>query len=465
MDHSPPVKSTDIVLQLALRAGGVGIWDWNLKTNEFEYSDRARAIFGFPSEGPVTYEMVKAATHPEDFPFTSAQATRALDHTKRENAPYEYRAIRADTGEQIWVQAEGQAIFEEVDGKVVATRYVGTIKDITAVMAQRLALEESERRLTLAITAARMAVWEFDVGTGSFTSSKQLKRLFGFGADAEPGLEEYRELHLPGEHEKVQLVAQQALESGERYFEVEYQIRRADGVDRWLLLRAEILLGPAGAPERVVGVVMDVDEQRRNAERKQILVNELNHRVKNSLAIVSALARQVFRGKVPASELSGFTSRMQALTTANEILLRGGWDEFSLFQLVAEVTAPFTGSDRERLTVEGVDVTLLRKYSEPVALVLHELATNAAKYGALSTEEGRVVVSSLQQDERILIGWTEEGGPRVEVPSHRGFGSKLLGEILGHAFVTFAHEFNPDGVTCRMELDATLEPTDRSHNG
>ena len=185
MDHSPPVKSTDIVLQLALRAGGIGIWDWNLKTSEFEYSDRARAIFGFPAEGPVTYEMVKAATHPVDFPFTSAQAARALEFAEAENAPYVYRAIRADTGEQIWVQAEGQAIFEEVDGKMVATRYVGTIKDITAAMTQRLALEESERRLDLAITAARMAVWEFNVDSSSFTSSEQLKRLFGFRADAD----------------------------------------------------------------------------------------------------------------------------------------------------------------------------------------------------------------------------------------------------------------------------------------
>lgn len=453
MDNSPLPKPEDIVLELALRASGIGIWDWNLKTNQFDYSDRARAIFGFPIQGPVTYEMVKAATHPEDFPFTSAQAARALEFAEGENAPYEYRAIRADTGEQIWVQAEGQAIFEEVDGKMVATRYVGTIKDITAAMTQRLALEESERRLDLAITAARMAVWEFDVDSSSFTSSEQLKRLFGFAADAEPSLEEYRELHLPGEHEKVQLVAQQALERGERYFEVEYQIRRADGVERWLLLRAEILLGPSGAPERVVGVVMDVDEQKQNAERKQILVNELNHRVKNSLAIVSSLARQMFRGKVAASELSDFIARMQALTTANDILIKDGWDTFSLFQLVTEVTAPFTGLDPKRLTVKGADVTLSRKYNEPIALILHELATNAAKYGALSTEEGKVVVSCAQEDERVVVLWTEEGGPQVEAPTHKGFGSRLLGEILGRVFNTFSHEFHPDGVTCRMEID------------
>jgi two-component sensor histidine kinase len=151
-----------------------------------------------------------------------------------------------------------------------------------------------------------------------------------------------------------------------------------------------------------------------------------------------------------------YSSDHLELTTANEILIKDGWDQFSLFQLAIEVTAPFTGPDRARLTVEGADVMLPRKYNEPIALVLHELATNAAKYGALSTEEGRGVVTCVQQEAKIVVLWTEEGGPTVKAPARKGFGSKLLGEISGRVFNTFTHDFQPHGVTCRMEIDVAV---------
>src|SRR5690349_8522740 len=116
--------TSDPKLELALRAANIGIWDWDLRSNDFEYSDRARAIFGFEPTGAVTYDMIRDVTHPDDFPYTSAQAKRAIDPDLREDRPYEYRIIRADTGELRWVRAEGHAVFDEVGDKVRPIRYL-----------------------------------------------------------------------------------------------------------------------------------------------------------------------------------------------------------------------------------------------------------------------------------------------------------------------------------------------------
>jgi PAS domain S-box-containing protein len=444
--------SIDLVLQLALRASGIGIWEWDLETHEFFYSDRAREILGFPPDIPITLEMAIAVTHPKDFPFTFAQAKRALDPIIRDDGPYEYRAVRADTGEVRWVEADGRAVFETTDGKTVAKRYVGTIKDITDVKAHRQALEDSERSLKLALAAARMAVWDFDVASGKLTSTAELKRIFGYADSANPTVDDYRLHYLPGEYEKVQAAGQKAVENGLRHFEVEFQIKLLDGPVRWLLLRAEILFGVAAAPERVVGVVLDIDEQKRGEERQAILVLEMNHRLKNSMAVVSAVAQQTFKGEVSPASQAAFASRLKALALANDNLISGGWEGFSLFSLVNLVIAPFLQHSRHQLQLVGSDVTLPRRFNDLLALALHELATNAAKHGALSVEGGRIRVSCSRSHEVVVVTWEEKNGPPVVQSERRGFGTRLLTGLVGKSFRSFSYEFRPEGVYYEAEL-------------
>jgi PAS domain S-box-containing protein len=141
------LRESETRLEIATAAAELGIWDWNLLTNEVIYSDRARSIHGFPGDGPVTVDMVRAATHPEDMPRVSATTRRALSPELREKTTYQYRVIRP-TGTVRWVMTHGEAIFGIVDGKERAIRYVGTFQDITARKEAEAALEESEARLT-----------------------------------------------------------------------------------------------------------------------------------------------------------------------------------------------------------------------------------------------------------------------------------------------------------------------------
>ncbi|MBS0333053.1 MAG: hypothetical protein JSS35_09815, partial [Proteobacteria bacterium] len=172
------LKASEDRLELATAAAEVGVWEWRLTSNEMIYSAEARAICGFPAQGPITYEMVAAVTHPDDFPRTSAQARRALDPLLRESGSYEYRLKLPDETIR-WVVANGKAVFETVDGQEIATRYVGTIQDITARKAAEVERDEQAARLRLAIDAGRMAVWQIR-GRRGVTPTPELNRILGF---------------------------------------------------------------------------------------------------------------------------------------------------------------------------------------------------------------------------------------------------------------------------------------------
>jgi PAS domain S-box-containing protein len=343
----------DLKLELALRAANIGIWDWELASNRFEYSDRARAIYGFNPTGEITYEMVRDVTHPDDFPRTSAQAKRAVDPDLQEDRPYEYRIIRPDTGELRWVRAEGHAVFEEVDGVVRPVRYLGCVQDITESKRAAAALAESERRQRLALEAAQMAIWEFDVRTNAMSNSADLQRLFDFDPAADVSVEDFRDCYLPGERERTQRAALAALADGETHFEVEFRIRRKDGQERWMLLRAEILASN-GQPERLVGVLMDIDDRKRNAERQILLTRELNHHVKNSLSVVQSICGQTFkRGDIVGDNLEAFRKRLRALADANDILVDSDWSSFDLETLIEKVTSPYRNEGSDPFTITG----------------------------------------------------------------------------------------------------------------
>ncbi len=247
-------------LEMATQAAGIGIWDWNLLDNSMQYSEQAKAVCDFPANAPVTYEMVRDVTHPEDFPRTSTMAKRALDPATRENPTFEYRLL-LPSGEVRWVSASGHAVFAEVDGTMRGVRYVGTIQDITERKRAEHALTESEARLRLAMDAGRMAAWEHDVATGSLTGSPALFRLFGFGEGENPTVADMRARFAPGEAERLRAISQAAVERGDRFIEAEFGYLWPDGSAHWMMLRAEFIM-KNGAVAHTIGVVADVTDRR-----------------------------------------------------------------------------------------------------------------------------------------------------------------------------------------------------------
>jgi PAS domain S-box-containing protein len=447
------LQESELRLKLALRAAQIGIWDWDVLANELTYSARTRAIFGLAGDAPVSMEVFQALAHPDDVERVMALAARSMDPEIRDKEPYEYRVVHPANGEVRWVLAHGEAIFAKMDGKARAIRYIGTVQDITDQKRAEAAIRESEARQRLAIDAARMAVWEVIVATQEVRASPELNRIYGFPDDARPTLADYRAAYGPGEQERLQQTALAALAAGERNFEVEFRLRQPDGRLRWMLLRAEIIMGNAAAPERLIGVLMDIDEKKRAEERQILLARELNHRVRNTLSVVQSLAGQAFRGANARPEvLANFRGQLQALAKANEVLLDNEWTAFSLRALVNEITAPYHGPKHDPFTIDGADAALPPHLNVPLALALHELCTNAAKYGALSTDEGRVHIAWCDDGQGIRLRWKETGGPRVKEPDRAGFGTRLLSQSLSPDLGMVELKFAPDGLACEMVL-------------
>lgn len=209
--------------------------------------------------------------------------------------------------------------------------------------------------------------------------------------------------------------------------------------------------------------VRDISEEKAAAERQRLLINELNHRVKNTLATVQSLAAQTFRGHTDQASRQTFDARMAALSAAHNVLTEGNWESAMLRDVIERALAPhrLAEGDVSRLAFTGPDADLHPKVAVTLTMALHELMTNAAKYGALSVPDGHVSLNwSLDQTENggqcLRLTWEEHGGPEVLPPTRKGFGSRLIERQLPMEFDGRAEiAYRPTGVVCRLSIPLT----------
>ena len=193
--------------------------------------------------------------------------------------------------------------------------------------------------------------------------------------------------------------------------------------------------------------------QRREAEEaNELLLHELKHRVKNTLATIQAIATQTLRS-VPKPELSSFLERLRALAGANDIMTSKDWHAVPLSDLVENALRPFADPLEQRFDLDIADRKISASQALSLSLAFHELATNAVKYGALPEPQGRVTVRTQMEGGQAIVVWEERGGPPVVEPQNRGFGTKMIDRALSRANARKALEFHPDGVVCRLVLD------------
>lgn len=208
---------------------------------------------------------------------------------------------------------------------------------------------------------------------------------------------------------------------------------------------------------RTIGTIIevrDIREDKAARERQRLLIDELNHRVKNTLSAVQSIAYQSLKG-ADADARQAFEGRLVALSGAHNVLVREGWTGASLYTAIETAIAPYQGPGRFELT--GLDHPLAPKMVVSLSMVIHELATNAVKYGALSVPDGSVQIAwQVRQEadgERITMRWEEVGGPAVAVPTRKGFGTRLLERQVSMEFDgSIELLYRPSGLLCRMDL-------------
>jgi two-component sensor histidine kinase len=238
--------------------------------------------------------------------------------------------------------------------------------------------------------------------------------------------------------------------TGEPY-DIEHRVEMRDGRYRWARSRAFPRRDEAGAIRLWYGSTEDIHDKKVAGEHQRLLINELNHRVKNSLATVQAIAFQTLKGDTPLAEArSRFEARLMALSRAHNLLTEQNWEGAALERVVRDSVEHFAGDCRFRIS--GPSFWLAPRSALALALALHELGTNAAKYGALSAEGGVIDIAWHEADGILRLNWKESGGPAVAAPSRRGFGSRLIeqglgGDLGGEARIAF----EPDGLRCTIE--------------
>jgi PAS domain S-box-containing protein len=322
-------------------------------------------------------------------------------------------------------------------------------------MAIMASLYDQRDNILSALEAGGVGYWELDLRTKALRMSPKGKLIYGLSADSALSYEQALGQIAPESRTERERQLAHAVDTNTDY-DIEYPL--ADG--RWVNVRGRAVHSRSGHPVRVVGIVLDVTDRRgafvelETSERRQrLLIDELNHRVKNTLATVQSISRQTAR-HAPSLERfhADFEARVMALSATHNALTRSGWERASLREILENELKPHAAGQVELI---GDDVDLPTRVALVLGMVFHELATNAAKHGSLSVPGGRLNIAWSPQEvgrrECLEFRWTETGKPMVDTPSRKGFGSRLIaasieGELGGRAIM----DFDGRGFHCLM---------------
>jgi PAS domain S-box-containing protein len=317
-------------------------------------------------------------------------------------------------------------------------------------------LTASEARLQEALTAGGVAAFDWEVHSDQSQRSENAAQILGFGPNENFGGAQFLARVHPDERARL-LDLLRNVRPDNPVFDATFRFIRPDGREVWLEQTAKGEFDSTGRLTHLRGLTLDITDRKLAAARQDLLIAELDHRVKNVLARVAVVAMQTREGSRTMDEyIKAVEGRIQSMAAAHSLLSQTRWTGVGLNDLVRDQLAPYAMAANAK--VSGPNIMLSAAATQAVAMVLHELITNAAKYGALSTSNGSVSVNwDKSSDERgatkVTIVWREHGGPPVAAPARTSFGSSLIRDLIPHELGgTVDLAFEPDGVSCRIEI-------------
>jgi PAS domain S-box-containing protein len=439
------LKESEGRFRLMSEHAPVMIWMSDAQGRCLHLNAMLRQFWGVPEDGVGSFDW-QAMMHPQDAADITQRIMRALEGRESLTLKGRYRAV---SGEYRVLQTAARPRFSS-SGEFLGM--IGTNVDITEQEKSEQALRESEQRFRLAVEASPSGMVMTDRHGMIVLVNSQAETLFGYTRDEIVGRnieqlvpDRFRDQHPMFREAYGSQPSARPMGEGRDLF-----ARRKDGSE----VPVDIGLSPIHTPEgqMVMAAIVDISARKRAESHRELLVAELNHRVKNTLAVVQGIAYQTFRaGNGPPELRKAFEERLVALAQAHNLLTESSWEHASIKQL-AEVTTEALGANEKRVALSGPDLHLPPKQAVPLAMALHELCTNAKKYGALSNEDGRIVLDwSIARDEGAVLNlaWRECNGPPVSPPARRGFGTTLLERTLAQDLEgEVMLRFHPDGLEC-----------------
>jgi PAS domain S-box-containing protein len=416
------------------------------------------------SEAELLGRSVYDITYPDDLTL-DRELYHRLD-AGESGFDVEKRYVRKD-GKVVWARTTVNVI-PDAFGRPL--RHIAVIQDLDARKRAEEDLKASKDRLQLALNVAQLGSYRYDPRHRVFSGDTRSQEIFDFPRN-EASIEELLRLVHPDDVEMVRANLDAALDPVDpRRSTTEFRLRRGDGGVRWVETLGLAYFegdGPERRAVSFVGTVQDIterkkreEERRERDEKEHLLMREINHRAKNMLSVVDAIAHQTVASH-PEDFVERFSERIQALSANQDLLVRNEWQGVDVEELVHAQLAHFAGLIGSRIDTRGPKLRLKAGAAQAIGLALHELATNAGKYGALSTDTGRVDVSWGTDGDVLTMSWTEREGPPVSAPKRRGFGTVVM-ETMAERSVDgkVAVNYALSGLTWRLTCPAAnaLEP-------
>jgi PAS domain S-box-containing protein len=443
-------------LSLALSGTNmIGTWDWNVERNLVTADDRFASLHGVDSLRAglgVPFRQYLAAIHPED----RKRVLSAVRDAVSQGVPLsvEYR-VTDQNGHLRTIVSSGRARFDDARNVV---RFPGAAVDITEQKQVAHALAQSELQFRILTDAMPQMVWATQPDGFHDYYNRRWYEFTGVPDGSTDG-EGWNDMFHPDDQEKAWSAWRHSLATGDPY-EIEYRLRHHSGQYRWTLGRALAVRDADGKIVRWIGTCTDIHDSRLAAEERELVAQELSHRIKNLFAVLTGLVSLSARNR---PEVKGFADELRqrifALGEAHDVVRPRSADpapvRASLQALILRLLAPY--HTQERLRLVGDDTEIDEGAATPMALLLHELATNSAKYGALSNDDGVITLAGSIDGEIYTLRWEESGGPLIEgPPSAEGFGSRVVSlTVEGQLRGEFERAWNESGMTLTARIPLT----------
>jgi PAS domain S-box-containing protein len=407
-------------------------------------------ILGYPVDELLT-KSFRDVTHPDDLAADLAKF-ELMREGKIDSYEVETRDLRKD-GAIIWARKTVGCV-RKGDGSI--DYFVSVIEDISARKQAEKELRENEERFRSSLLNSPLPISLFDDRERILAVSRSWLEQSGYSREELPRLEDWT-LRAYGERsgemlERLRKILIISTEPEVR--SAELMIRTKDGRERLWSFVTSPLAAQSDRRRLFVCVAQDVTDQKAHEEQIQLLMSEINHRARNMLSLVQAIARQT-AAREPEGFIERFTERIQALAANQDLLVRNEWQGVDVEDLVRAQLAHFADLVGSRITVHGPPVRLNAAAAQAIGLALHELATNAGKYGALSVDAGCVDVGWRLDGDIFAMSWTERKGPPVSQPKRHGFGSTVVDSMVKQTVNGEVHlDFIPSGVAWNLTCPA-----------
>lgn len=448
-------------LRLALDIARIGFWERDLRTNKILRSPIVDEIFGFePGEVGDDAAPFLACVHPED--WDSKQPLIDLAIERDVPVTHEFRIMRRD-GSVRWVWSRAE-IRKDPDG--TPARLISILQDVTERHHEQRERERLLRELFAERALLTAVVEHVPVGVmvaeapsaRLIVGNTQAQRIWRCDALIVDPAERYRAIkgfHPDGRrHEADDWPLMRSLRTGAMVLNEEIVFERGDGSRGIMSASSAPIREPDGRIVAGVVAFTDITDRKEAEQRLRLLAAEVDHRAKNALAVAQGLVR-LTRADTVEEFARAVTGRINALARAHMLLSQNRWNGADVRRLVEEELAAYVG-DKGRAAITGPSVSLAPTAAQPFSMAIHELATNAIKYGALSVPEGRVRVGwSWTPKGQLAVRWTETGGPSVRPPCGRGFGSEVIDRVIHDQLdAEIQYEWRAEGLTCEIVVPA-----------